>query len=318
MGMTAIESVGTHLPTYRITAEEIGEAWDGFRARGVAEKRVAGADEDAVTMAVAASKDAIDAASVDRSALSTLAVGTTTPPVEEGDIGATIAEILGLDERVDVAVFSQSTRAGTQALRTAVRADGPALAVAADCPRGTPDDAIDHAAGAGAVAAVTGDSGATVRETATYTQEYPGTRFRQRGSDAVETYDATAYERDAYTSTIDGALAELSDVPAALAPTAPDGSLPGRAGRLVDGATAYHLADELGDTGAASPLFGLLAAWDAGEETVAVLGYGAGSSVDALVVEGSLSVDWERPPTEITYGEYLRKRGHVLSEGGDH
>jgi len=69
MGMTAIESVGTHLPTYRITAEEIGEAWDGFRARGVAEKRVAGADEDAVTMAVEAAKAALSDAERSRSAV---------------------------------------------------------------------------------------------------------------------------------------------------------------------------------------------------------------------------------------------------------
>jgi len=49
-----------------------------------------------------------------------------------------------------------------------------------------------------------------------------------------------------------------------------------------------------------------------------VVGYGAGSSVDAVVVEGMLDVDWTRPATDISYPEYLRKRGHVLSEGGDH
>lgn len=317
MVVTAIESIGSYLPRYRITADKIGDAWDGFRARGITEKRVAGTDEDAVTMAVAASKAALADAETERSSLTTLAVGTTTPPVDEGDIGVTIAEILGLDERIEVSVYTQSARAGTRALLAATRADGPALAVTADCPRGTPDDAIEHAAGAGAVAAVTGAEGATVTETATYAQEYPGTRFRQRGAEAVESYDATAYERDAYTSTLEGALDSLSNVPAALAPTAPDGSLPERVGRLVDEATVFHLADELGDTGAASPLFGLLSAWDAGEERVAVLGYGAGASVDALVVEGSLPVDWNRPAADITYAEYLRKRGFVLSEGGE-
>ncbi|GAA5434517.1 hypothetical protein Hjap01_04009 [Haloarcula japonica] len=318
MGMTVIEGVGSYLPTYRITAQEIGEAWDGFRARGIQEKRVPGADEDAVTMAVAACKDALADASVGRNSLTTLSVGTTTPPREEGDIGTTIAEILGLENDIEVSVHTQSTRAGTRALLAAVRADGPALAVAADCPQGDPDDAIDHGAGAGAVAVVTGDSGPTVRQTATYTREFPGTRFRQRGSESVETYDATAYEREAYTTTINGALELLDDVPAALAPTAPDGSLPGRVGRSADVDSVHHLASELGDTGAASPLFGLLAAWDAGEETVAVLGYGAGSSVDAIVIEGALDVDWARPATDISYPEYLRKRGHVLSNGGDH
>lgn len=324
--MRAIESVGAYVPRQRITAEEIGDAWDGFRARGVEGKRVAGADEDAVTMAVAALRDAIADAGPDRASFETLAVGTTTPPVDEGGVGVTVAEILGLADDVEVIVHSQSTRAGTRALLSAVRADGPALAVAADCPRGDPDDAIDHAAGAGAVAVATGEqrssgpgtpseSGrARVAETATWAREYPGTRYRERGADAVETYGATAYEREAYTTAVEGAVGRLSEVPAALAPTAPDGSLPGRAGGVVD-ATVYHLAGELGDTGAASPLFGLLAAWDAGESTVAVVGYGDGA--DAVLVEGCSSVDWERPAVEVTYAEYLRKRGHIVSDGGD-
>lgn len=318
MGVNAIESVGAYVPQYRITAETIGEAWDGFRARGVAEKRVAGADEDAVTMAVAACRDAIAASKTDRDAFGTLAVGTTTPPIDEGDVGVTVAEILGLDAGVDVAVFTQSTRAGTRAVRAALDADGPALAVAADCPRGSPDSAVDHAAGAGAVAVATGDDGVTVDERATYAQEYPGTRFRRRGSEVVESYDATAYERDAYTTVIGGAVEGLSEPATALAPTAPDGSLPGRLRGVGDGGTVYHLADELGDTGAASPLFGLLDAWAAGEDRVTVVGYGAGASADALVVEGSLSVAWRRPATDVSYAEYLRKRGHVLPNGGEH
>jgi hydroxymethylglutaryl-CoA synthase len=308
MGVTAIESVGSYLPRYRITGDTVGDAWDGFRARGVTAKRVPAADEDAVTMAVSACEDALGRADSDRSSLTTLAVGTTTPPLEEGDIGVTIAEILGLDETVEITVHTQSTRAGTRALLEATRATEPALAVAADCPRGSPGDAIEHAAGAGAVAAVTGDSGAVVTDTATYAQEYPGTRFRERG---VDSYDATAYERDAYVSTLSGALDSLSDVPAALVPTSPDGSLPGRLGRAADDATVYHLADELGDTGAASPLFGLLAAWNADETRVGVLGYGSGASVDAVVVEGTLPVDWTRPAEEISYAEYLRQRGFI-------
>lgn len=318
MGVNAIESVAAYVPRYRITADAIREAWDGFRARGVDEKRVTGADEDAVTMAVEAAREALDGSTRERDEIGTLALGTTTPPVDEGDVGAQVAEILGLDEGVAVAVHTQSTRAGTRALLSALRADGPALAVAADCPRGTPDDEIDHAAGAGAVAVVTSATGAaTVTDVAAYTGEYSGTRFRRRGSATVETYDATAYERDAYTTTVAGVVERLSVSPTALAVTAPDGSLPRRAGRSFDG-SVYHLASELGDTGAASALFALLAAWDAGEESVALVGYGDGASADALGVEGSLPVDWERPAEAVSYAEYLRKGGWLLPEGGEH
>lgn len=320
MGVTdlnAIESVAAYVPRYRITADEVREALGGFDARGVEEKRVAGYDEDAVTMAVEAARDAIDGSTHGREEIGTLALGTTTPPVDEGDVGAQVAEILGLDEGVEVTVYTQSTRAGTRALLSALRADGPALAVAADCPRGSPDDAIDHAAGAGAVAVVTSATGAVeVTDVATCTREYAGTRFRRRGSETVESYGATAYERDAYTTTVAGAVERLSGSPTALAVTAPDGSLPHRVGRSFDGST-YHLAGELGDTGAASAPFALLAAWDAGEESVALVGYGDGASADALAVEGSLRVDWERPAETVSYAEYLRKRGLLLPEGGE-
>ena len=319
MGVS-VASVGAYLPRYRITAAEIGEAWDGFRARGIAEMRVAGADEDAVTMAVAALRKAMAASRFERDEFETLAVGTTTPPIDEGDIGVTVAEILGLAGDIEVVVHTQSTRAGTRATLAAHRAAGPALAVAADCPMGEPGDAVEHAAGAGAVALVfdgedDADGGVSLRESATHSREFPGTRFRQRGSATVETYDATAYEREAYTTVIGGALDALENPPAALAPSAPDGSLPTRATGAVEDASVYHLADRLGDTGAASPFYGLLAAWDAGEERVAVVGYGDGAGADALVFEGAHRVEWARPAVEISYAEYLRKRGHVAVGG---
>lgn len=308
-----IESVGVYVPRSTISADTIGAAWDGFEARGIDEKRVPAADEDTVTMAVAAAKAALAHSSFDRTAIESLAVGTTTPPLDEGEVGATSAEILGLGAGVEVAVHTQSTRAGTRAVVDGLRAEGPAIAVAADEPRGTPETGIDHAAGAGAVALVLANEGAvTVTDHATYTEEFAGTRFRRRGGESVDTYGATAYERNAYTTVVGEAASRLESVPGVIAPSAPDGSLPGRAARALDGdPSVCHTADELGDTGAASALFGLVSAWDAGETSVAVVGYGDGASADALAVEGSLpvSTDWEA--VDRSYQEYLRLRGHV-------
>lgn len=315
--MSAIESIGTYVPRYRITADTIAEAWNGFQGRGVHEKRVAAGDEDAVTMAVEAAKDALIVSSYERDDIKTLMLGTTTPPIEEGDIGVQVAEILGLDRSTEVAVHSQSTRAGTRALVAAIRADTPSLVVATDCPLGDPDSAIDHAAGAGAVALLVGDEGAEVVEMATYTSEYPGTRFRRRGSEVTEKYDATAYERDAYMTVIGGAVDELAEPPEAIAPTAPDGSIPSRASSVADGATVYQYADEFGDTGAASPLFGLISAWEDSASPVTVVGFGDGAGADAVTIEGSLPVEIDRTATDISYAEYLRKRGHILPDGGD-
>lgn len=312
-----VESAGAYVPRYRATAETVGDAWDGFQARGIVEKRVPAGDEDVVTMAVEAARDALAASTHGRGDVTTLAVATTTPPADEGTIGAQIAEILGLSRDVEVSVHTQSTRSGTRALLAAVRADGPALAVAADAPSSAPGDAIEHAAGAGAVAFVAAPGPVVVQRTASYTREFPGTRFRQRGSGSVEAYGATGYERTAFTETVTGVGDRIDREPSAVAVTAPDGGLPARgAGALPFDAEPYHLVETLGDLGAASALFGLLAAWSAGEDEVLVVGYGGGAGADGVLLDGLLDVDWTRPAVDVSYAEYLRKRGH-LDDGGE-
>ncbi|MFB6070025.1 MAG: hypothetical protein ABEJ76_03300 [Halanaeroarchaeum sp.] len=319
--MTAIESVGVHVPRYRIAADTVREAWGQFEPAGIQTVAVAGPDEDALTMAVEAAERALETSRHDRSAISTLAVGTTTPPLDESDLAAQATEMLGLPRAVESATFTQSTRAGTSALHsaTALR-EGPALVVAADAPDGEPDEALGQAAGAGAVAFVLADDGPTVlEETGTATRAYPGTRFRERGSETVSAYGATTYERRAYTETIARAIEDLPGEPDAIAPSAPDGSMPYRATSDVDAdPDVYQRASDLGDTGAASPLFGLLAAWDADEEDVVVVGYGDGASADALRLTGSAPVEsGSIDPVEVTYAEYLRIRGDLVSAGGD-
>lgn len=321
MGMTdSIESAGAYTPRFRIDAEAFTEAWGSFDASGVDAKAVPGADEDAVTMGVEAAREALDGSAHDREALSGLAFASTTPPVDEGDVAATVAEILGLDNSIETAAFTQSTGAGGSALRWGMSVPaGPTLVVAADAPVGAPDDDRDHAAGAGAVAFVLAADGTVeIQETATYTEEHPGTRFRERGASTVDAYDATAYERDAYTSVVAGVVDGLDAVGDVLAPTAPDGKLPYRATRGLDADPAVsQVATDLGDTGAASPLFGLCAAWQNDAEAVTVVGYGDGASADAVTVSGTVPVDWARETVEISYAEYARKRGLVVTGGGD-
>jgi hydroxymethylglutaryl-CoA synthase len=321
MGMSgnAIEAVGVYTPRYRIDADAF-DTIGGFEARGVNSKSVAAGDEDSTTMAVEAVRKALSGAETDRDTVAELVVATTTPPVEEFDFSATVAEILGLSPDVRTTVHSQSTSAGTRALSGGFSADGPAIVVAADHPQSSPTDRIDHAAGAGAVAFVLSSEGTVeVRESTTYTEEYPGTRFRQFGSSSVETYDATAYERRAFTEPIAAAVGELRDPAEAVAISAPNGSLPYRAASQFGfDADVYQAASDLGDLGAASALVSLVRAWNDDADRVTVVGYGDGASVDALVLEGRITASMDRTTERIEYGEYLRKRGHIASTtGGD-
>jgi hydroxymethylglutaryl-CoA synthase len=162
------------------------------------------------------------------------------------------------------------------------------------------------------------DGPVEIAETATYTEEFPGTRFRERGATAVDTYDATAYEREAYGTVVAGAVEALDESPTAVAPTAPDGKRPYRVARRLDGdVDIYQAANELGDTGAASAFFGLLSAWDDNRDEVTVVTYGDGASAVAARVVGTLTASWNRTTVDLSYAEYARKRGHIVATGGD-
>ncbi|MFC4553399.1 zinc ribbon domain-containing protein, partial [Halorussus sp. GCM10023401] len=204
-------------------------------------------------------------------------------------------------------------------------ADAVGLVVAADCPRGELDSAEDHAAGTGAAAFVLSESGdAEVVSRAEYAAEYPGTRFRRAGGDAVEGLGVTSYDRQAFTEALAGAVTQFEGVGAdldAAAVQAPDGKLPYRAaGALgVETETIQRAATvhELGDTGAASVPLGLAKALAQGDRRVLAASFGSGAGADALLVEvagdgvaSELAIDGG---DAVSYAEYLRKRGEVTS-----
>ncbi|USZ68019.1 zinc ribbon domain-containing protein [Halorussus salilacus] len=344
-----IEAVGAYAPRIRISAEEFEDAWGRFHAPGVAEKAVPDADEDAVTMAYEAAARALGAAERAGEEVAYLAFATTTPPLAEEDLTVRLGGMLGVSDEATRHVFAGSTRAGTRALDAALSA-GPwsppsrddeadvdnrddeadarvGLVVAADCPRGDPDSAEEHAAGAGAAAFVLSESGdAEVLARDEYAAEYPGVRFRERGSDATEGLGVTSYDRRAFTETLAGAVGGLAvgEVDAA-AVQAPNGKLPYRAagslGVETDAIRACATVHDLGDTGAASVPLSLATALEEGEERILAAAYGSGAGADALLVENrgvpaKLALDGDE---SVSFAEYLRRRGDLTSgapEGG--
>ncbi|WP_435332878.1 zinc ribbon domain-containing protein [Haloarchaeobius sp. TZWWS8] len=321
-----IRAVAAYAPRFRITADEFQQAWGRFEASGIDRKAVPGADEDALTMAAEAARDVLRADKTPGSEISFLALATSTPPLEEEDLTARLGAMLGVPETAERHLFSGSTRAGTRALTTALDADldgGIGLVVAADCPAGDLDSSTDHAAGAGAAAFVlAADGPAQVVDRATYSEPYPGTRFREQGSSRVEGLDVTNYDRQAFRGVVAGAVDQLADhEPDVAAVQAPDGRLPYRAAGDIgvdsEAIAAVETVSELGDTGAASVPLGLVEALSTDDnETVLGVGYGSGGSADAFIIESevglphSIRLDGDAP---LSYAEYLRQRGEVTS-----
>ena len=156
--MVGITSIGAYLPMYRLHRDEIGRFW---RTKGIGgEKAVAGYDEDTVTMAVAAAQDCIGRSNKRAKGLY---FASTTSPYREKQSAAIIAGVIDLDRKGATADFSNSLRAGTTALKSALDAvkSGSAdqvLVAASDCRTGAPKGMFEQLLGDGAAALMIGSS----------------------------------------------------------------------------------------------------------------------------------------------------------------
>jgi len=156
--VVGITSIGAYIPMYRLNREEIGRFW---RTRGIGgEKAVAGYDEDTVTMAVAAAQDCMGRSD---KKVEGLYFASTTAPYKEKQNAAIIASVVDLDRRCATADFTNSLRAGTTALKSALDAvkSGSAdqvLVTASDCRTGAPKGRFEQLLGDGAAALAIGSS----------------------------------------------------------------------------------------------------------------------------------------------------------------
>ena len=329
-----IVSTGVYVPRQRLDGEEIESAWG--TSPPVSRAAVPAADEDAITMAVAAASDALEDAAVDVPNIRHLAIGTTTPPLDEEALAPRVADALGLDDDIRLSSATQSTVAGADVLLSAAETDGPALAVVADAPQNEPGE-IGQCIGAGAAAFCFAADGAVVLgDSATRSRDAPGLRFRERGNDIVKELDITTYERETTRDLVSGALNALdADVSTAsgVALHQPTPDIPHRIARALplDGDVIEHgsVVDSIGDVGAATPAIGLLSAFDACESSdTAIAGFfGSGSIAVALSFEVRESVetgvtDVLKNGELISYPEALRERGTLgtaeVAGGGAH
>jgi hydroxymethylglutaryl-CoA synthase len=152
--MTGITSVGVYLPVYRLSREDIGRMWGGRGTGGA--KAVAGYDEDTMTMAVTA---ALDCLGRGKSGVNGLFLATTTAPYKEKLSAAVVAAAADLPGECHTADFTDSLRAGTAALKTAVdtvKAGSvkQVMVVVADSRLGAVKGTLEHTLGDGAAALV--------------------------------------------------------------------------------------------------------------------------------------------------------------------
>jgi len=161
-----ITSYGVSIPSRVIEIAEIEkvqgkEGCDTGKCLGVISKTVPSLDEDAITLATEAAKQALGRFVGKIDDITNLFIGSESHPYAIKPSGTVIKSALGLSENMALADLEFACKAGTQALQIgfAYLLSGMSknsLAIGADTAQAKPGDALEFTAGAGAGAYILG------------------------------------------------------------------------------------------------------------------------------------------------------------------
>jgi hydroxymethylglutaryl-CoA synthase len=154
----AILGYGAYIPIYRLPTAEIARVWKGGGSGPNIEKAVASMDEDTVTMAIEASKQAVAMSGVEK--LGAVFVGTESKPYAVKPTSTMVAQALGQHHTL-AADLEFACKAGTEAIQVITGLVGSGmieagLAVGMDTAQGRPGDDLEYTAASGGAAYVIG------------------------------------------------------------------------------------------------------------------------------------------------------------------
>ena len=314
-----ILSSGAYIPRLRLARRAIAEihSWlnPALKGQGKGERAMCNWDEDPVTMAVEAARDALTGR--DRSSTTALHFASTTFPFLDRLNAGIVAAALDLPDEASSLDIAATQRAATSALAAALASAGETLIVAAEQRRAKAASPIEMAAGDGAAAIVVGDGEPISRLLARATQTAD---FVDHYRTAESTYDYQWEERwirDAgylrivppvIGRCLDRAGLKAADVntfcmPAVLPKVA---NAVAKAAGIPDAAVRDNLHAECGETGAAHPLVMLVAALETAKPGDRILVVGFGQGADALLFEVTEAI--ARQPERLGVKGHLARR----------
>ena len=308
---------GAYLPKGRLQRQAIAaaNAWFAPGLKGLAkgERAVANWDEDAITMAVEAARDALGGhvhRSVDgvdgaaglpaRKAIEQVLLASTTHPFADRHNAGVLASALGLQAALTSADLGGGQRAGTTALKMALQAGSTTttLVAAADARKVLAASAQELHYGDGAAAFVVGPGVPLARlvgshsETVDFVHQY---RMSDRDSDYA--WEERWVRDEGYLKIVPAAVAALlkrvGQSAEGIAHFCMPGTLPRIAAQvakrcgLPDASVRSNLAERCGDTGAAHALVMLAAALEDARPGERILVAGFGEGCDVLLFEAT-------------------------------
>lgn len=314
---------GVYVPRYRIAAKEIARIWtDGQGGVPVDSKSVPGPDEDTITMAIEAARNALARAALPAERLGAVWVGSESHPYSVKPSGGIVAEAIGAGHWVSAADWEFACKAGSEALTAAMALVGSgmqeyALAIGADTAQGRPGDALEYTASAGAAALIVGpadDAVATIEATVSYVSDTPD--FFRRADRPYPVHGNRFTGEPAYFHQIQTAgrrlLDELGREPGDFTYAVfhqPNAKFPQAAAKRLGFSDAQiapgMLSPTIGNTYSGAALAGLCTILDVAKpgDTIFMTTYGSGAGSDAyaLTVTERLLERRERAPLTAAY-----------------
>ncbi|MDD1752632.1 MAG: hydroxymethylglutaryl-CoA synthase [Methanotrichaceae archaeon] len=163
--VSGIVSYGVYIPSYRIRLHEIARVWgegeDISESLQVFEKSVPDLDEDAVTIAVEASRNALMRSDIDPCRIGAIYAGSESHPYAVKPTGTIVGEAIGTSTSFTAADFEFACKAGTAAIQACLGLVSSnmidlGLAIGSDVSQGAPGDMLEYTAAAGGAAYVIG------------------------------------------------------------------------------------------------------------------------------------------------------------------
>jgi len=342
-----IVSYGAYIPRYRIKVEEIAKVWNGDPSalKGglkVFEKSVPALDEDVVTIAVEASRNAIERGNLDAKRIGAIYTGSESHPYAVKPTSTIVAEAVGATSDMTAADFEFACKAGTAAVQVCMGLVGSkmidlGLAIGADVSQGAPNDALEYTAAAGGAAMIIGRNEdeiiAEIECTSSYTTDTPDF-WRREGQPYPRHGGRFTGDPGYFKHVTNGANSLLKK----LGKTAkdydyavfhqPNGKFPERVAKSL-GFTQEQIepglaVTNLGNTYSGASLIGLSATLDIAEpgDRIFVTSYGSGSGSDAFsikVTENIKKCAKDVPTVEkllsnpiyLDYGKYAHHKGKI-------
>ena len=333
--MAGIISAGAYLPIYRLNRDEIGKIWGGRGGGGA--KAVAGYDEDTVTMAVAAALDCLRRNGTDVNGLS---LATTTAPYREKLSSAIVAAAADFPEECHTADFTDSLRASTAALKSALDAvnAGSAkkvLVVAADTRLGAAKGSLEQTLGDGASALMIGSQNVIAEIEASYSIFNDFTDLWRTDEDKFpRSAEGRFIDEAGYLPTMQSAIAGLlkkqklgvNDIAKFVyyASDARQHAALARRLKLDKAQVPDPLYNEIGNAGSAAGFLMLAAALETAKPGDRLLFTGYGDGADAFILRVTDEIKkYQKNPVvstqlkgkiSISYGQYLTWRNLVPVE----